>query len=110
MPLKKGKKSTIETKFDQYGNKFSMLETVKEVDEKTVTKENNILLTREPTASLLSGSLEYLDEMETLLMIEAEVTPTQKIVKLKDDSVFLFKYAKIILHDKRIGKYTDKRK
>ena len=33
---------TIETIFDQYGNKFWIFETVKEVDEDTVTKENNI--------------------------------------------------------------------
>ena len=38
--------STIETKFHQYGNKVSMFEPVKEVDEETVTKENNILFTR----------------------------------------------------------------
>ena len=51
--------STIETKFDQCGNKVSMYETVKEVDKDTVTKENNILLTREPTASHLSGNAYY---------------------------------------------------
>ena len=30
---------TIETKFDQYGNKVSMFETVNEVDAEIVTKE-----------------------------------------------------------------------
>ena len=36
-----------------------MFETVKEVDDDTFTKENNVLLTREPTNSLLSGYVEY---------------------------------------------------
>ena len=51
-----------------------MFETVKEVDDETVTKENNILLTREPTDLLLSGNVEYSDEINTLLMIEADET------------------------------------
>ena len=34
-----------------------MFETLKEVDEETDTNEKNILLTREPTASLLSGNV-----------------------------------------------------
>ena len=57
---KKEKNSTIEKKFGQYGNKVSMSETLKEVDEDTVTKENNTLLTGDPTVSLLSGIIEYL--------------------------------------------------
>ena len=40
-----------------------MFEPVKEVDEETVTKENNILFTREPTTSLLSGNAEYSNEI-----------------------------------------------
>ena len=63
----------IETKFDHYGNKVSLFETVNEVYEMTVSKENNILSTREPTASLLSGNVEYLYKIDTLLMIEANV-------------------------------------
>ena len=50
-----------------------MFETVKEVDEDRVTKDNNISLTRGPTASLLSGNVEYSDEINTSLMIEANV-------------------------------------
>ena len=42
MPFFKEVNSTIETKYDKYGNKFSMFETVKEVDEETVTKKKNI--------------------------------------------------------------------
>ena len=41
---KKEKNYIIETKFDKNGNKVSMYETVEEVDEKTITKENSTLL------------------------------------------------------------------
>ena len=41
-------------KFDKFGNKVSMLETSNEVDEVKFTKEDNILLSRYPTASLPS--------------------------------------------------------
>ena len=51
-----------------------MFETVKEVDEQTVRKENNISLTMQPTDSLLSGNVEYLYEIDTLLIIEADET------------------------------------
>ena len=51
-----------------------MFETVNKVDEVTVTKENNNLSTREPTASLLSVNVEYLHEICTSLMIEANIT------------------------------------
>ena len=69
----KFKISTIEKYFNQYGNKVSMFEAVNEVYEQTVTVEDNILLTRDTTALLLSGNVEYLDETNTLLMIEADV-------------------------------------
>ena len=55
---KKGNNSNIDKKNYQCGNKASMFETVKEVDENIVTKENNIYSTREPTASLLSDNVE----------------------------------------------------
>ena len=51
-----------------------MFEAINEIDEDTVTKEKNIVFTREPTASLLSGNVEYLDEIDTSLMIDADVT------------------------------------
>ena len=54
-----------------------MFETVKYVDEETFTKEKNILLTRKPIASLLSGNIEYSDEVNTSLMIESAVTKKQ---------------------------------
>ena len=51
---KEGKNSTIETKFDKFVNKVSMLETSNKVDKEKVAKENNISLSRYPTASLPS--------------------------------------------------------
>ena len=46
IPFNKGKILLPVNFFHQYGNKVSMFETVKIVDEDTVTKENNFLLTR----------------------------------------------------------------
>ena len=71
---KKEKNYTIATKFDQHYNKVSMFEIVKEVDEETVTKENNFFLTRETTDSLLPGNVEYSDKINISLMIEGDVT------------------------------------
>ena len=50
-----------------------MFENVKEFYEETVTKENIISLTREPTASLLSGNVEYPDEINNYLMIKVDL-------------------------------------
>ena len=36
-----------------------MFETVKEVDEDTVTKKSNVFLTRDNTASILSGNVDH---------------------------------------------------
>ena len=69
--------------FDQYGNKASMFETVNEVDKETVTKENNILLTRKPTPSQLSGNVHYLYEIYTQLIIEADVTENKNHRKIE---------------------------
>ena len=56
----------------------------------TVTKEKNISLTREPTASPLSGNIKYSDEINTSLIIEEDVTKNKNLIgKLKDYSVFL---------------------
>ena len=66
-------------------------------------------MTREPTYSLLSGNVKYLDEIDTSLMIESDPTKNKKnIGKLKDVSVFLLNDVEIILHDKPIEKYMDK--
>ena len=80
--IKKENNSTIEKKNYLYGNKVSMFDTVNQVDEETVPKENNIFLTRELTASLLSGNVEYLDAIDTSLMIEADVTKNKKISEI----------------------------
>ena len=58
------------------------------------------------TDSLLSGNVEYLDENETLLMIEADVTKNTTR-KLKDDFVFLLNDVKSILHGKPIKIYGE---
>ena len=75
---KKENNSIMETKFDQYGNKIPKFETIKEVYGEIVTKENNISLEREPTASLLSGDVDYSDEIDTLLIIKVGVTKKKK--------------------------------
>ena len=72
-----------------------MFETVKEVDESTITKEKNILLTREPTDSLLLGDVEYSDEMNHSLLIEGDVRKNKEpIGKLNYDSLFLLNEVK----------------
>ena len=45
-------KSNIEKKYDKHGNKISMYETVKEVEEETIIEENIMSLTRDNTTSL----------------------------------------------------------
>ena len=80
-----------------------MFETVEEVDEETATKEKNIQLTREPTASLLSGSFEYSYEINNALMIEGDVTKNKKpIGKFRDGYVFLLNDVESTLHDQLI--------
>ena len=79
-----------------------MFETVKEVDEEKVAKENNILLTREPTDSLLLGSVEYSYGMNHSLAIEGYVKKNKFIVQWKDYSVLLLNEVEITLHDKQI--------
>ena len=49
--------STIETKYDKHDNKISMFETVKEVDEGKITKENITPLTRDNVTSLQSNNI-----------------------------------------------------
>ena len=69
-------------------------------------------MTREPTASLLSGNVDYIDEIDTSLLIEANVIKlkTKTIRKLKYDYVFLLKDVEINLYDKTIEIDTEKRK
>ena len=63
--------STIDTKFDKFGNKFSMLETSSKVDKEKVTKEKNIPLSRDLTASFPSGIVNNVYIQDISLMIEA---------------------------------------
>ena len=53
--MKKVKIYTIETRFDKFGNKVSMLGTWNKFDEEKVTNGNNSSLSMDPTASLPSG-------------------------------------------------------
>ena len=79
-----------------------MFETEKEVDDDTVTKKSNISLKIEPTASLLSGNIEYSDRMNHSLMIEVDVTKIKESIRQsKDDSMSLLNDVEINLHDKR---------
>ena len=48
----------FEKKYDKHGNKFSMYEIVKEVDEETITKENITSFTKDHTTSLQSNIVE----------------------------------------------------
>ena len=73
--MKKVKNSTIETKFHKLGNKISMLQNSNEVNEGKITKENNILLSRDPTVTLTLGIVGYSDKNNTLLMIKSEEPP-----------------------------------
>ena len=78
-PLKKKENNyTIETKFYQYGNKVAMFETINKVDEETVTKENNIQFTKKTNSSPLSGNVDCLYEIDTSLIIEANVAKINK--------------------------------
>ena len=107
--VKKENNYTIETKFNQYGNKISIFETVKEVDWEIVTKDNNNWLTRNTTDLLLSVDFHYSDEMKISLIIEGDVTENKEyILQLKDDCVFLLNNVKITLHYKPIEKYREK--
>ena len=88
-----------------------MFETVKEVEEEKVTKENNIYLTRDPTASLISCNVEYLDEIDASLMIEADATKDKESIrKLKDDSMFILNDLESTFYDKPTEKHTEKQK
>ena len=87
---KRIKNSTIETKFDKFVNKVSIVETSNKVDEEKVTKENNISLSMDPTASLPSVIVETSDKHDILIIIESEETPPKNPTGfLKDDASFL---------------------
>ena len=88
-----------------------MFETVKGVCEETITKEKNISLTRDTTASLLSGNVEYSDSMNYSVMIEVYLRKNKgSIGQLKDDSVFLLNEVESNFHEKPIKEYTEKHK
>ena len=51
-----------------------MFETVKEVYEEKIIKEDIILLSRDNTTSLQADNVDYLDDINGLLIIEEGVT------------------------------------
>ena len=59
-----------------------MYETVKEVDEEKITKENITLFARDHTTSIQYDKVEYIGEINNSLIIEAGVTKkkTKKLV------------------------------
>ena len=66
-----------------------MLETSNKVDEGKVTKERNISLSKDTTASSPSGIVETSYKHDISLMIEAEETIQNKSTgNLKDDTLF----------------------
>ena len=68
----------MEIKFEICGNKVSMYETVKEVDEETITKKNITLLTRDNTNLPQFDNVENIGENNNSIMIEAGVTKKLK--------------------------------
>ena len=70
----KENKSTIEKKYDKHGNKNSMYETVKEVEDETIIEENIMSLTRDNTTSLQDENVEYIGKINNSLMIKEGVT------------------------------------
>ena len=51
-----------------------MYETVKEVEEETIIEENIMSLTRDNTTSLQDDNVDYIGEINNLLMIKEGVT------------------------------------
>ena len=68
-------------------------------------------MTREPTDSLLSGNVEYSDDIKYSLISAGDVTKNKESNgKFKDDYMFLLNEVKSNFHDKPREKYTDKQK
>ena len=61
---KQGGKYTTDAKFDKYGSKVSKIETFKEVDKETITKEHVTSLSRDNTNSLRDQNDDNLDDMD----------------------------------------------
>ena len=59
-----------------------MLETSNEVDEKKVTNENNISLSRDTTVLLPLSIVDTFDKQNISLMIEADGTPQKTPLKI----------------------------
>ena len=85
-----------------------MHETVKEVDEETVTKESIAQFTRDHSTSIQSDNVEDIGEINNFLMIESEITNNNKTVgQLKDGFVCILNYVKHIMQDSHNKKGVD---
>ena len=81
-----------------------MYETVKEVGEETIKNKNITLLSRDHNTSLQSDNVQDIGDINNELIIEEEVTKKYTTIgQLKDDSVYLQKNAKHILHEIPLG-------
>ena len=66
------------------------------------------MLTKEPTDSLISGNVEYSDEMKNSLMVEGGVIKIKETIgQLKDDFVLLLNDVESTLNYKLMGKYME---
>ena len=85
-----------------------MYETVKEVDEETITKKNITLLTRDNTNLPQFDNVENIGENNNSIMIEAGVTKKlKKKGQLKDYYVYLLNNANYIFQDKPLETFMD---
>ena len=74
-------------------------------------KENNILLSGEPTSLLLPGNVDYSDKMRHSFMVEGSETKNKESIgKFKDDGVFLLNDVESNFHDKPIEICMEKQK
>ena len=101
------KKSTIETKYDKYGNKISIFESFKEVDKEKTIKEHITSLSKDNKNPLQDDNVEGIDDINYLLLIEPGVT---KKGQLKDDNVHLLNDMRDNFQGRRLENVIDDEK
>ena len=80
---KKEKNSNTEIKFDKFGNKFSQLETINEVDKEKIKKEHITSLSRNNTNSPLADNVDNLDDKNDSQIIDTGLTNKRKMKNWK---------------------------
>ena len=73
-----------------------MFETVKEVYDETIIKEQIVSLSQNKTTSHQADNVKDIYNINTLLMIEAGVPKKCKMGHLKEDNIYLMNYRKDI--------------